>query len=129
MEAALRTYLLASSGISTLIGDRLTWGFSKQGDTLPRVTLQRISGGPEYSDEGEASLSEQRVQVDCYGATSESARAVYAAIRSRISGASFTQSGVAFNIFIDSVRDEPDAYEGGRQEHLVSLDLMVWHNG
>ena len=129
MEAALRSYLLASSAVSTLVGDRLTWGFSKQGDVLPRVTLQRISGGPEYSDEGEAGLSNQRVQVDCYGATSASARAVYEAIRARISGANFTQSGVEFNIYIDSVRDEPDAYEGGRQEHLVSLDLMVWHNG
>lgn len=127
MEAALRTYLLASAGLSALIGDRLTWGFTSQGGALPRATMERISGGPEYADEGEISLSETRVQIDCYGATSEAVRAVYAAIRARISGAQFVQSGITFNIFIDSVRDEADAYEGGRQEHRVSLDLMVWH--
>jgi hypothetical protein len=130
MEAALRSYLLASSGLSALIGDRMTWGFTSQGGPLPRVTLQRISGGPEYADEGEVNLSETRVQIDCYAATSEAVRAVYAAIRARISGAQFTQSGVTCNgVYIDSVRDESDAYEGGRQEHRVSLDIMVWHTG
>jgi hypothetical protein len=128
MEEALRSYLLAHSPLAALVGDRLTWGFSKQGDVLPRVTVERISGGPEYADEGEINLSQQRLQVDCYGSTSASARAVAAAIRARISGGSFVQSGVTFNgVYIDGIRDQSDAYEGGRQEHLVSLDLMVWH--
>jgi hypothetical protein len=127
MEAALRTYLLAHAGLSALVGGRISWGFNSQGGPLPRVTLQRISGSPEYSDEGEAGISETRVQADCYGATSAQVRQVSEAIRARISGASFSQSGVDFDIFIDSVRDDLDAYEGGSQEHRVSIDLMVWH--
>jgi len=129
MESALRTYLLAHAGLSALVGGRVAWGFNSQGGPLPRITLQRISGSPEYSDEGEAGISETRVQVDCFATTSAQVRAVSESIRARISGASFTQSGIEFNIFIDSVRDDSDAYEGGSQEHRVSIDLMVWHTG
>lgn len=95
---------------------------------MPRVTLQRVSGSPEYSDEGEAGLSSNRVQVDCFALTHAAATEVARAIRNRISGKNFTQSGVEFDVFIDNERDDQDAFDGGREVYQVSMDLIVWHN-
>lgn len=128
MESAFRDYLLGGPAIAALVGTNISWGFISQGQTLPRVNLSRISGGPQYSDEGEVELSEHRIQVDCYGSTSAQARAIYDAIRARVSGENFKHSGVEFDVFIEDVRDNLDAYEGGSQEHRISVDLMVWHN-
>jgi hypothetical protein len=127
MEEALRAYLIADTALSALISTRLAWGVNDQGGAMPRVTLQVISGSPEYSDEGESGISENRVQVDCFASTYASAKAVARAISARISGASFTQGSVRFNIFIDSERDDAEAFDGGREVHRVSMDLMVWH--
>jgi hypothetical protein len=127
MEESLRAYLIADTTLSGLISTRLAWGVNDQGGAMPRATMQIISGSPEYSDEGESGLSENRVQVDCFGTTYASAKAVARAVTARVSGASFIQGGVRFNVFIDSERDDPEAFEGGREVHRVSLDLIVWH--
>jgi hypothetical protein len=128
VQEQLRAYLIADATLSGLIGTRLTWGINDQDAAMPRVTLQRISGAPEYSDEGEVSLGQARVQVDCFATTYAGAVAISRAIRTRISGARFTQSGVTFDVFIDAERDDFEPGEGGRDVHRVSMDLIVWHN-
>ncbi|MBX9758702.1 MAG: DUF3168 domain-containing protein [Beijerinckiaceae bacterium] len=128
MEEAFRAYLVADTALAALISTRLTWGLNDQGSALPRVTLQRISGNPEYSDEGEAGLSEARVQADCFATTYAGAIAIARAIKARVSGENFTQDSITFDVFIDSERDFTEMFEGGREVHRVSVDLMVWHN-
>lgn len=113
MEAALSDYLLASSALVALVGNRITWDERPQGDSLPSVVLQWIDGVPEYSDEGRAGLTTARLQIDCWathepgknGSTlaKEVARLVAAALP-----VSMTASGVEFQgVFIDSIRDFP----------------------
>ena len=128
MEKALRAYLIADATLSGLIDTRLAWGVNDQGAIMPRVTLQKISGAPEYSDEGEAQLGQARVQVDCFAATYAGAIAIARAIRERVSGENFTQDDVTFDVFIDAERDDFEPGEGGREIYRYSMDLIVWHN-
>jgi len=125
MEELLRTLLADSTALTTLISERLQWGFREQATALPAVTLTKISGGPLYSDEGEVGLDEVRVQIDCWAASFTSATAVARAVRARLSG--YFDANFRY-IALDASRD---MREGGANqeeyEYRVSMDFIILH--
>jgi hypothetical protein len=125
MEELLRTLLAGSTALTTLIGERLQWGFREQATALPAVTLTKISGGPLYSDEGEVGLDETRVQIDCWAASFTSATAVARAVREQLSG--YFDANFRY-ISLDVQRD---MREGGANqeeyEYRVSMDFIILH--
>lgn len=123
MEELLLTQLLGSTGLTTLVGDRIAWGSREQAAPLPAVTLNKISGGPLYSDEGEVGLDDVRVQVDCWAGTVTAATAISRAVRAAISG---YRDDFFRYITLDAVRD---MREGGANqtdyEYRVSMDFII----
>ncbi len=123
MEEMLITKLLATSGLTSLVGDRISWGSREQAAALPAVTLNTISGGPLYSDEGEVGLDDVRVQIDCWASTVTAAKAVGRAVRAAISG--FHDDFFRY-ITLDAIRDMRES--GANQtdyEYRVSMDFII----
>jgi hypothetical protein len=128
MEEALRTFLLAQSGVSSLIAERAYWNMRPQAASLPALVLQVIDRTPAYSMDGNSALAETRVQADCYGLTYSQAKTLARAVRTPLDGKRFTQSSIRFEAFR---LDERDLSEAGTTEaervHRISLDFQIWH--
>jgi len=125
METALIAKLLASAGVTALVSTRINWSRRPQGAALPAIVLHRISGIPDYHHSGTSGLVSSRVQVDCYGVSYGSAKAVARAVEAAITAQTFTQGATRFDvILLDNERDSsteptPDTL------FLTSLDLVV----
>lgn len=138
MEESLVAYLMAYSGLTSLIGTspvRIYWTRAPQAvanvDPLRRyVTMQRISGNRDTHMQGVSGLVESRVQVDCYGLTYAASKGVARAVEARISGLSFTQSGTVFQVCIlDAERDGYEDDATPDKLYRTSLDFIIWHKG
>ena len=130
MEEALIAHLLAASGITSLVGQRINWTRSPQGAAAPRIVLYRISGLRDMVMSGPTGLVSSRVQADCFGLTYASAKGVARAVETRLSGYSGTTGGIRFEgAFLVSERD--DYFDGETPDKLfrTSLDFIVWHKG
>lgn len=130
MEEAFTNYLLVSSGLTDLVGPRITWATRPQASSLPALVLHKISGAPEYSDEGEAGLFSARIQIDCWGGTYAAAKGVAREVMARLSGdgAAFTQEGIEFQaVFNEDGQDSFERGAGGEDLYRHRLDFIIWY--
>jgi len=83
MEEEFRAFLLATSTITSQVGDRINFGTQPQGHLFPAIVLNTVSDidGAHMNGGGP---SEGRVQVDCYAATYGAAKLVSRAVRSAL---------------------------------------------
>lgn len=127
MEAALIAKLLASAGVTALVGQKITWVRRVQGETPPAIVLHRIDGQPDYHHAGASGLVVSRVQVDCWGLTYGSAKAVARAVEAAVTAQTFTEGTIRFDVIL--IADERDSTFDEAPETLfrTSLDLMVHH--
>ena len=129
MESALRTFLLASAGLTALVGTRIVWLRRPQGSPLPSITLQVVSGAPDYTMAGRVGLVGRLVQMDVWAATYESMKNVEAAL---ILALDDLTTDPFQGAFIESQResaedqDGPDA-TGSTTYFRSSLDVRIWH--
>lgn len=128
MEEALPKYLLASSGLTALIGQRIDWAARPQASALPALVLHMISGAPEYDDDGEVGLFTARIQFDCWGATYLAAKNVARQVKARLSGKAFVQDGIEFQAaFFENEQDSRESAAGAEELYRVRLDCILWH--
>jgi hypothetical protein len=127
MQEAFLAYLTgAGSGLPALVGTRVAWGLNDQAAALPRVSLRLVSGVPLYSDDGDANLTEVRVQIDCHATTAEGAALVGRAVIARLSGVYVTQGDIEFQgIYVDNFDDDPKTYDGGRTVFEYQVDVIT----
>lgn len=125
MEAALLAKLLASAGVTALTSTRINWSRRVQAEALPAIVLHRIDGQPDYHHAGASGLVVSRVQVDCYGLTYGSAKAVARAVEAAITAQTFTQGTIRFDVIL--IADERDSTfdENNTPIFRTSLDLIV----
>jgi hypothetical protein len=111
--------------LTSVAGGRRYWVRAPQGAPLPHIVLNRVSGIRDYHLRGASGLVESRVQVDCYGETYASVRAVARAVVAAVSG---HRGGSIRGVFVDNERDLP-AEDAGPVKRLfrVSIDLMIQH--
>ena len=127
MEEALVAKLLALTGITMLVGQRITWGRRAQGGTLPAIVLHRIDGNRDYHLGGASGLVASRVQVDCWAATFADAKRAARAVEASVSGTHFVQDPIRFDaILVVDERDDSDDLNG-TPLFRTSLDLAVHH--
>ena len=69
IEEGLVTFLLADTGLTLLIGNRLHDDVLPQSPTVPAVVWQRISTPREYSHSGSSHLAMPRFQFACWAKT------------------------------------------------------------
>lgn len=127
MEEQFRAILLASSGVTALVGTRINWGAIPQGSSMPAIVLNTISQNNGHTMQGPDGLQEARVQVDIYGTTYGATKALSRAVLAALDGYS---GGNFQGIFHAGTRD---GREGGTNEadrpFRVSTDFMTqWSN-
>jgi hypothetical protein len=122
MEEALIGYLLSRASLVALVGSRIHWAVRPQGTPLPAVVLTRIDAVRDQTYAGRSGLVRSRVQVDCWGASYTSVKAVARQVVQHADAAPFNA------VFID---DESDSFEPGPEAagalHRTRLDLIIWH--
>lgn len=130
MEKDLIAYMLTLTGITTLCSSRIYPISRPQGDSLPALVVQRISGSPEYADDGEVGLEFGRIQVRAWGETYGAAKDLIAAVIDNLSAvADVTQGSTTFRqIHVDVIRDDPRTGGNNTSEYLFSssVDLTIW---
>ncbi len=130
MEKALIGFMLTDTALAALVGNRIDWQKRPQGDALPSISLQRVSGGRDYSMQGATGLVQSRVQIDCWGETYVSTLDVARAVRDLLSGIRRNIGNLQLQgAFIDSERHDFEK-EGNAAEgfHRISMDFQIWHS-
>jgi hypothetical protein len=128
MEEAIRTRLLATSGVTALVSQRVYCGSRPQGGALPDIIINRISGAPIYTDDGESGLAEARLELECWGTTYASAKNPARAVIVSLSAFFGTVGGTTFQyILLDAERDLREG-GGNADEYLfrTQLDFRIW---
>lgn len=87
IEYAVRARLLASPGVTALVGTKVSSQPLAQGTVPPAITFLVVSLVEPYRsvDDG-ASLVRERIQIDCWGRTYAEAVSVEAAVASALNG-------------------------------------------
>ena len=129
MEEDLVARLLAAAGLSALVGNRINWLDRPQADALPSVTLQDISAGRSYTYSGASGTTSPRIQIDSWGASYASAKAVSRAVIAALEP-SATVGGTRFSAsFLDGGGGaSSEDVDGGTKIYRVSQDWIIWNN-
>ena len=87
-----------------------------QNPTLPALVYSRQASKPEYRLEGGSSLSQVRVEIDCYAKSYEEAKSLASQVRSAMELAAFKGTMIF----------DTDFYEPDVKLYRVVLDFYVW---
>ena len=125
MEQGLIAYLIAQC---TSVGGRV-YPTPPQGVVFPYIQVTRVSGAPEYDNEGEAGIDHARMQIDCRAATYGDAKDLAKSVRSAVSGKSnLICNGVVFTSIM--ISNEFVFRESGqnltRYIYTTVLELDIW---
>lgn len=119
-EGNLRAYLLGYAGLAALVGTRIHGGGAPQGETVPYCVYVKISNVRQYAMGGYAGIQRHRMQISCYGATYDSAKAVAAQVIAALEPWSSTEVQAAFQ------EDEEDIHEPETKLHHIPVDFLIW---
>jgi hypothetical protein len=127
-ESAIVAMLKGSAIVAAVIDDRVWPNARPQGTAFPAITVTRVSGGPEYADDGEVGLLPARIQVSCWGISYSSAKELSQLVTASLTpGHDVTQGAITFiYILLDN---EQDLHEFGANNaeypHQVALDFLT----
>lgn len=127
MKEAIYARLFAAASIRSLVDDRITPGRRAQGDHLPSITFNNISAPRRRTLQGRTAMVQGRMQIDCWGATEDSADTLAKAVKAELEGARFTHGEVLVRgVFLI---DEADDEGSGDPEtpFRTRLDFRVSH--
>ena len=147
IESALYQYLLSKPSIAGLVGigtaARIFPDLAPKNDpatqgkklALPYIVYQGISDQPEHHVKGRAGIVHTIMQIDCYGATRVSARALSAAVRNAMDGARSPVFGSPSDYvnmrscFLDIERSEFQEPTDGSEKgvYRVWQDWSMWY--
>jgi len=130
MQQDLIARLLTHAPLTALVGQNLFWVRRPQGIQPPLVILRMVSSIPALVMQGERSVEESRVQIDCYAQTYAAARAIAAQVKARLGGYSGTVGGTTFQgVFRITELDMTEGAETAPDRVMrVLLEFMVhWH--
>lgn len=115
---ALRGVLLADSGVTAQISTRLYPLTMPDASPMPSVVYSVVTMVPASHFTG-YSIAYNRVQIDVYGKTYQSARDAWAAIEAVLRPLSQPELSA-------QLESERDIYEDDTQLFRVSCDVSVW---
>ena len=124
MEEDLRALLLASSGVTALVGQKVNWGAHPQGHPWPGVVLHLISDPGDHTLDGPTGMTAARVQADAWALTYGQAVAVGRAIRAALDG---YRGGNFGGVLVASRRTDRDGSHAD-QPFRDSTDFIVHHH-
>lgn len=131
MQADLIALLLATPGLSALVGTRVHWGrLPPVVQGRPYINLTVISDPRQYHYRGVTKLRQTRVQADIWAETVASAVAVGDVLETRLSGFRGDQGTTSFRgLFLIAARDMTGDSTGEVQALFRrSIDFNInWH--
>ena len=128
--SAVRTYLLAQSSVTNVIGQRFYFDRLKQSATLPAATIYKSSETHDHLISNRSGFVKTRLQIECYSTNRLTTNALSEAIiRSGIDAI----KGVTNSVNIRGVQVEDgqrnytidDAKGGDDHVYVTQFDLMV----
>lgn len=134
MEEALRDLLLGTAALTEMVGRRVDWGVRPQGDALPAITLERISGEVQMNTNAPSGWDVDRVQIECWGRTYKAAKDAAQVLASPggtstpvgvLVGYRGERLGLRLRTFIVGRRSDSDSDSKG-PVHRSSIDVVVW---
>lgn len=135
MEEALRDLLLATAAITDVVARRVDWGVRPQGDALPAITLERISGTADMNMNAPSGWEVDRIQIECWARTYKAAKDIALWLASPggpsrpvglLVGYRGENLGVRMRTFIIGRRSDSDSDNKG-PVHRSSVDVAIWH--
>jgi hypothetical protein len=102
--------------LKDLVANRCYPLMMPQNPTLPAIVYSRQASTPQYRLEGGSSLSQIRMEIDCYANTYEDAKSLASEVRSAMELAAFKGTMIF----------DADFYEPDVKLYRVVLDFYVW---
>lgn len=124
-EAALYAALTADAGVSALVASRVFPKGGRQGVDYPYITYQRISTQGAAHLTGASDLDWPRFQLDVWGHSFATARAVADAMRTALDAVEHTAAGLTFTA---TIQDERSDFDGETGKCRISQDYFIWHS-
>lgn len=125
LEAVIFTRLSTYAGLIALTSTRIYPIILPQNPTLPAVTYQRTDGPRESALGAEMGLAHPGIQIDSWGKTYASAKAVATQARAALQRwSSEITDPVVLDCLLESDGDE---YEPGANIYHVRQDWTIWH--
>lgn len=126
IEQGIRTKILALTGMSALVGTRMSEIILLQGGALPAIRYTKIDGAPDKTLEGPSALKHARFQFDCLSSVSLSqAKSVAKIINGGFNG--FRGAVTGGHIRRASALDDgSDMSEPDLGLFIIQLDYSVW---
>lgn len=143
IESAIRSILVADADVAALVSDRVSPQPMPQAETLPALTLKRISDQPiARGQRGPSGLRDARIQIDAWASSlltaqlvADAVEAVLDPLERRARGGLAPALYVGAGCRVDFARlvnqqdfDEPDVQDGADPSiryHRVSSDYTV----
>ena len=131
IKAALRTYCIGVTGISTLISTRMHYGQAPASTARPYVVYNRISAQHTRNMAASGGLARERIQIRCVADTGVAAEAIAQAFRAALDGYQARAMGAVFinsctlDNEVDTFITPTDGSDRGR--HEVIQDYLIWH--
>ena len=125
IETGIVAHLQADGTVSGLVGTRIYPLQIPQEASLPAIAYQRISGRATYTQGGDSGPEWARIQLTCHGATYSAVKALAAAVRAALSGATGAMDDVTVQgTFVENDRD---GWGGTFELPVVRMDVVVWY--
>lgn len=131
MEEDIIALLLANSGVTSKVGNKVYPGRAPQGTKPVYVTIRTVTGLQNYTMLAASGYVQSRVQADVYGGTYSAMKLAARAVLAALSGFKGTQGSLVIQgIFVDAERDLPAVDEDDDVNNLfrTSIDFMIHHN-
>ena len=129
IEEGLGILFNATAGITSLVSTRIYGQRVKQGSTFPCITKQRISTPRVHTHDmsgATGTLAHPRFQIDAWGTTEASAKAVTDAIRAALNGKTGSLGTGAITIRAALVQEEVPDYEPETDLYRSRSEYEIW---
>lgn len=123
-EAALVARLLAATGVTALVGDRIAPLQLPEKPTYPGIAYRLVDRDPVSTFGDDQALSSHMIEVECWGASMASARAVGDAVRGALQRWRGSAGGVTVQAtFLGGAFTD---YDPETRSYSETIDFTLW---
>ena len=116
IESTLRSELLYDTGLTSIVGDRISAMIANQGETRPYITYQLVSANRNPTLCGATDLRIARMQINCFSLSYGQAKQM----------AEYVLDIIDNSLVLGSVfNGEQDAYDSDTKLYYVVIDYSL----
>jgi len=124
--------LLNAASVSSIVGTKIRPFVSNQRDTVPNISVKRISGLHVHNASGASGITQDRVQVTVWESTYSKMETLATAVRESLQGFRGTlgtaQPADVRGIVLDNDPDLQGVANGNARTPIGrALDFKIWH--